>query len=106
MLRDVGVIIFVAGNREGRQPGSVEQSPGVIEEFRIALGHGACPIPIATTGHAAREIWTEVTGKSEEFYANVDVSQELACLGNEGLTDENWIDAVFAIIDKFRRPRS
>jgi hypothetical protein len=106
MLRDVGVIIFLAGNREGQQPGGVEQSPGVIEEFRIALSHGACPIPIAATGHAAREIWTEVSGKPEEFYANVDVTQELACLGNEDLSDENWIDAVFAIIDKIRRPRS
>ncbi|MCT3033212.1 SIR2 family protein [Pediococcus pentosaceus] len=59
MVNGVGVVIFMFGNREGKDK-KEELSEGLIEEFRIAKKQGKKIIPIGSTGGATKKIFEEV----------------------------------------------
>lgn len=59
MVNGVGVVIFMFGNREGKDK-KEELSEGLIEEFRIAKEQGKKIIPIGSTGGATKKIFEEV----------------------------------------------
>ncbi len=105
MLRDVGICIFMAGNRWDEETKTVIESTGVVEEFNIAVKMGACPIPIGATGHAAQTIWEMVKKAPEKYYGNIDVTKEIEALGNSDTHNEGLLKAVFELVKKVQSPQ-
>ena len=98
MLSEVGVVVFVSGNRlEGDE---IIEAPGVHEEFSIAVGNDVTPIPVGATGFAARSLWKRVCDDQPAYFGDLDVSEQLEALGNPEATVEELVDAVLTIIGK------
>jgi hypothetical protein len=95
VIANAGVALFICGNRA--ESGKPQLSPGVIREFEIACKLGAVPIPLGATGWAAEQIWNEVNKRIGEFFA-VNVSGELKILGGSGHSDEEYMKAIFGIM--------
>ena len=55
MLSDVGIAIFMFGNKRNEQ-GEVVEADGCLQEFEIAKSLGRVIIPIGSTGYAAKTI--------------------------------------------------
>lgn len=98
MLSQVGYAIFMCGNRLNEQTGNAEAATGVEEEFSILKSLGKFPIPIGATGGVAKAIWGEVVKHPKEFYGSANVANHLQVLGGGGKTDDEYIQAILAII--------
>ncbi len=61
LLAQSGVMIVVGGLRRG------VPAPGVLEEFEIAAAQGSVVLPIAATGHAARQIFETMRARPEVY---------------------------------------
>jgi len=96
-----GVVVVLAGNRE--QAGGTEISPGVLEEVDIALREGKHVIPVGATGHAARKVWNEAIADPERFLPGLKASKELTTLGDSMATNDQLIEALFALLGKAER---
>jgi hypothetical protein len=101
MISLAGFSIFVCGNRV--QTDSLEMAPGVYEEFAITWKNGKFPIPIGATGWAAERIWNEVAKEPQAFFGTVDVSVELLVLKKIDATDNEYLEAIFAMFKKLNR---
>lgn len=66
MINDVGVAIFLFGNRKADN-GDKELSKGLFEEFKIAKEQGKIIVPIGSTGEAAKEIFEEIEKNIENY---------------------------------------
>lgn len=71
MISMAGIAIFMFGNKLD-ESGKVILANGVRREFDIAIQHGLIPIPIATTGYMAAEIFKEIENDSEKYYGGND----------------------------------
>jgi len=102
MLSQSGVVIYLCGNKRHGPKGSVIQSPGVMEEFKLATKKGLCPIPIGATGHAAQAIWKKVSATPKTYFSSpAKVQPHLKVLGDAKSSDDQIVRAVFAIIDQW-----
>jgi hypothetical protein len=97
MLSNAGFAIFLAGNVLDPATGDVGRSEGVLEEFEIALGVGAYPIPVGATGFVARELWERVLRDLDRRFPGVNVDEPYQVLGDATRTDQELVDAVFEI---------
>lgn len=68
LLATAGFAVFLAGNKSAAD-GSIVLSDGVQEEFRIAVENGSIPLPIASTGWVAADLWTQV---KDEWDSHMD----------------------------------
>ena len=103
ILSNAGFALFISGNRiEGTKP---INALGVIEEFKIASELGKVPIPFGASGWAAQEIWREVTLNPGSYYGKEDLSEALRVLGESGKTDDEYMEAIFRILEKLSGPR-
>lgn len=105
MAAEAGATIFIAGNKRTERKGHVISSPGVHEEFRLAKDHGQVCVPIGATGHAAREIWQEMSADLGAYYPGLSVDAEFGVLGNDDADNAELIAAVLAILHKARASR-
>ena len=101
ILSQAGFAIFLAGNRlrQDLSPNISEVSAGVLEEFEVGLATGVIPIPIGGTGYAAEQIWASINADPSRYFGEVGVAEPLRTLGDSSRTDDEWIDAIFAIVD-------
>lgn len=102
MISNAGFAIFVCGNKKD-ESGRTIISDGVLKEWEIAKKLKKYPIPIGATGYAALEIWKEVSASLDEFYPKGGVQGHFKTLGNERSTNEEVIDAVFAVIKRITK---
>jgi hypothetical protein len=72
---------------------------GVIQEFKIAERLGRRPIPIGSTGHAARIICDEVSNNFAKYYSDKNVRVYFDTLKDDQKTNEEIVDAIFKIIE-------
>ena len=98
LISQSGAAIFLCGNRD--YDGRVTNSKGVIEEYAITKELGRFPIPVGCTGFAAEEIWNDVLQNIDSFFPMKGIKRDFLTLGNEAKSEDELIDAVFAIIDK------
>jgi hypothetical protein len=98
MISKAGVCIFVAGTKT--EAGKVVQADGMMNEFDIAVAQKKYPVPIGATGHVARAIWNIVMGDVPKYFPQGGVKAHLEILGSEKKTNEDYADAVFAILGK------
>jgi Sir2- and TIR-associating SLOG family/SIR2-like domain len=99
IIATAGMIIFISGNNRDPSDGKSVVSAGVLEEFRIAQELGKRPIPIGATGHAARQIWQEVFQSLDTYFPEGGVKEHFAVLGDEAKTNDEIVNAVFAIAE-------
>jgi hypothetical protein len=104
LLREARFTIFIAGNRLGPDGTGVQNGPGVIEEFELGDGE-VVPIPIGGTGFAAEEIWRRVSAEPARYFGDADVAEPLATLGRR-CTDDEWVAAIFAIVERVQAIRA
>ena len=71
MISLSGVSIFLFGNKLNSE-GTLVLAKGVIREFEITVAQGRIPIPVASTGYAAQEIWKSLTPKLTEIYNGIE----------------------------------
>ena len=77
-------------------------TPGVMEEFEIATKMGTIPIPLGASGWAAQEIWRQISSHPDRYGAT-DVSALLKTLGEAGRGNNEYIAAMFEMIEKLGR---
>jgi Sir2- and TIR-associating SLOG family/SIR2-like domain len=99
MLSSAGTIIFLGGAKLDEH-GEVQIGSGVLEEFEIATKLGKYPIPIGSTGRAAKVIWERVVAEPTQYFLNRDVKKYLQVLGDETKSDEEIIAAIFDLINR------
>lgn len=56
IIKQCGIAVFLFGNK--RESGQLIDSPGVMEEYKIAKELGLCIIPVGCTGYSANKIWS------------------------------------------------
>jgi hypothetical protein len=93
-----GVVIVLSGNRG--TPTGTEVSSGVLEEVEIAKRQRKFVIPIGATGHAARKIWEAANADPEQYLPGIKARSELRVLGNSSATNEQLLNALFALLAK------
>ncbi len=98
MLSKVGYVIFLCGNKLDTSTGQVVPADGMRKEFEIAREFEKLPIPIGATGSVAKELWQEVIAAPEQFFQKANVKQHLNTLGDESKTNQELVEAIFAII--------
>jgi Sir2- and TIR-associating SLOG family/SIR2-like domain len=102
MLSNSGFIVFISGNRADSNAKVVEAS-GVMEEFGIACQLEKVPIPLGVSGWAAHRIWKMVREQPNSYYGTKDVATALTTLGESGRTEEDYVKAIFDIIEELAR---
>ena len=56
IIDDIGVCVFMFGNKRDKTTGTIVEASGCIQEFEIAKNKGKIIIPIGSTGYAAKTI--------------------------------------------------
>jgi len=103
MLRNVGVVVVMAGNRPAGSGSSVEIAPGVLEEVKIARDLGKVVIPIGATGSAAEQLWSEMKDNLDQLFPGLSVRREFMKLGDSGQTNDQIVQALLTIIKRVTR---
>lgn len=97
LLSRAGSVIVVSGNRDDGS-GGVTNSPGVFEEVDIAKRLGKFIIPIGATGHSAHDVWKRAVKNTNQYLPGLAVAHELETLGSSSASNEQLLNAVFAIL--------
>lgn len=106
MLATAGFAVFIAGNKVDPETGVIINSPGVEEEFQIATGNGAIPIPVGASGHMAEALWTRVNANLPAYGLERASRRALKQLNRPGSTPTQAVDAVLELLLKLRDSRS
>ncbi|MCL6443082.1 MAG: SIR2 family protein [Alicyclobacillus sp.] len=101
MLSQVGIAIFMFGNKINKENGSIIAADGMEEEFEIAIEQGAVPIPIGTTGYTARTLWERVVANFDRYVPNASLQPLYQSLGAQ-LDNQALIELVAQIIEKLQ----
>lgn len=105
MISFAGIAVFVFGNKINKETGDFEQlAGGVRKEFDIAISQGVIPIPVGVTGSMAAELWIEVQGKFDQYFAGFEeVRDSFLALNDPGKSLKECIQLVMSIIDTINR---
>ncbi|MEW4286257.1 SIR2 family protein [Priestia koreensis] len=103
MISNVGVAIFIFGNKIDPQTQEVIQASGMITEFNICLENGVVPIPIGATGFTARKLWQEVMDDFEKYVGIEELKSLYKDLGDESKTTQELIEVVIKIINQLAK---
>lgn len=103
MIQNVGISIFLFGNKIDASTGTVIEANGMIEEFEISLYHGVIPIPIGATGFTAKKIWETVLDDFDRCVPAVELKDKYQLLGDESQADEALIKTVIEIVNKLEK---
>lgn len=98
MIAKAGFAVFIAGNKlEGKK---IAPSPGVREEFELAVARRAYPIPVGATGHVAAELWKEVASNRKKYFGSREaaVARPLAKLNDTKASNNQLLEAIFSIV--------
>jgi hypothetical protein len=102
MLRGVGFVIFIAGNK--KEGSKFVDSPGVLEEYEVARKAGAYPIPIGASGSAAKQIWSRVSKDFDSIFPPGTPKKAFQILADKKAGPGQLLDAVFSLLH-FLTPR-
>jgi hypothetical protein len=98
LITQSGAAFFLCGNRE--YDGQIGISKGPLEEYGLTKQLGRFPIPLGCTGYAAEEIWKNVRDNIDDLFPMKGVKSHFKVLGDPARTDDELINALFAIADK------
>lgn len=103
MIARAGFVIFLSGNKWDPSSGGAVTADGVLEEWEIAKRMAKYPIPIGATGYTARQIWEEVNASLATFFPKGGVQGHFKTLGDERSSNEEIVEAIFAIIKRIAK---
>lgn len=94
-----GVAIFLFGNKLDAD-GQLVNSPGVEEEFNLAVEAGLFVVPIGSTGYMSQQLWKKVADDFENYYPDhPHLKETFDKLGNStSVSDDSIVDAVMQIL--------
>ncbi|HNN91789.1 MAG TPA: SIR2 family protein [Pseudomonadota bacterium] len=72
LLSRSGFAIFISGNKSPPTGATIDISDGVMEEFKLATKLSVYPIPIGSSGYAAKEIWARVDKDFATYFPGLD----------------------------------
>jgi len=102
MLQDVGISIFIFGNKKEKDTGQIIEASGMLQEFEIGFHNGGIPIPIGATGYTAQKIWNKVMGNFSQYIPDYTLEPLFADLGNTAKSDKELITTIIQIIKRLR----
>ena len=97
LLGTAGFAIFLSGNKL-TAGGEVILSDGVEEEFRLAVANRAIPLPVASTGWVADQLWSEVKGAWAELMASGTRKRDFNTLKRPAATQTEVLDALVRLM--------
>lgn len=102
MLTNVGISIFIFGNKKDENDDIIE-ADGMLEEFEFSIKNGALPIPIGATGFTAHKLWEKVNENFDRYIGIQSVKPLFEQLNNKDNSKEEIIRLVIDIIEKVER---
>ncbi|MEE6208585.1 hypothetical protein U3A55_00225, partial [Salarchaeum sp. III] len=103
MLTNVGISIFIFGNKIDENTGKVMEANGMKEEFDISIKNGAIPIPVGATGFTAFDLWEQVINDFSNFVGKDTLYPLYESLGDNSKTGEELIELVIKIIKELTK---
>lgn len=82
MLSEVGIAIFLLGNKFDATDGTVQLSGGVYEEFDIAVKNLAIPIPIGAFGYVSKKLWEIVMKDYDKYVPIAELKDYYSLIGD------------------------
>ncbi|NRG47709.1 SIR2 family protein [Bacillus sp. CRN 9] len=103
MLSNVGIAVFIFGNKIDPETKDVIDANGMVEEFDISIEKGAIPIPVGATGYTSKVLWQRVMDDFDN-HVGIEVLKPLySDLGDENKTPEELIETVVKIINQLAK---
>lgn len=103
ILSNVGIAVFIFGNKIDNETNKIIDANGMLEEFNISKENGAIPIPVGATGFTSKVLWQELMNDFDN-YVGIEVLKPLYTdLGDESKTPEELIETVVKIINQLAR---
>jgi len=103
MISNVGLAVFIFGNKIDPKTKKVIDADGMQEEFEIAIKNNAVPIPIGATGFTSKQLWQEVMDNFNSYVGIEELKPLYLILGNENKTPEELIEIVIKIINRLTK---
>ncbi|OTQ88897.1 hypothetical protein BG31_05940 [Bacillus subtilis subsp. subtilis] len=98
MLSNVGISVFIFGNKIDKASGEIQGAKGMEEEFDIAIKNEVIPIPVGATGYTTLKLWERVMN-NYECLVNIESLKPLyEQLGDKTKTNEELIFCITEII--------
>lgn len=105
MLSNVGIAIFLFGNKVDSETGKLVDANGMEEEFNLCIEKGVIPIPVGATEYIARKLWINVMENFDKYINNESLREYYTLIGEISLEGTVVIDAVINIINGLNRRR-
>ncbi|MFD2215325.1 SIR2 family protein [Metabacillus endolithicus] len=102
MIENVGISIFVFGNKKNKETGEITLATGMIEEFSLAIDKGIIPIPVGATGFTAEHLWKTIMDDFER-YVGITSLEPLYSDLNSNKTPSELIEVVLSIINELTK---
>lgn len=99
MLTNVGISIFIFGNKKDDQTGEIIDANGMEEEYDISIKNGIIPIPVSATGFTAHKLWMKVMDNFDDLIGIDSLKPLYQRLGDNSLSDQQLIDLIIQIIN-------
>ncbi|WP_337982726.1 SIR2 family protein [Lysinibacillus sp. C5.1] len=103
MLSNVGISLFIFGNKKDKTTGETILANGMEEEFNISIQNGSIPIPIGATGFTALRLWKIVMNDLEKYVKNDSLQSLYKDLGDSSKSEQELIETVIKIINKLTK---
>lgn len=103
MLFNVGVAVFIFGNKIDTETSKVIDANGMIEEFNISKENGAIPIPLGATGFTSKLLWQKVMDDFDCYVGVEELKPLYSDLGDISKTPDELIETVLKIINKLAK---
>ncbi|HYX34444.1 MAG TPA: SIR2 family protein [Oligoflexus sp.] len=94
--------IFIAGNKQ--RSNRIMSAQGVHEEFALTKALGRIPIPLAVSGHAAKEIWDSVQERWDDWGLPPQVQALYQQLADSERNVDQWVQAILDILKAVNEP--
>ncbi|MGP7818306.1 SIR2 family protein [Niallia sp. 01092] len=100
MLSNVGIAVFIFGNKIDNETNKILDANGMIEEFNISTENGAIPIPVGATGFTTKVLWQKVMDDFDNYVGIEGLKPLYTDLGDESKTPNELIETVVKIINQ------
>jgi hypothetical protein len=106
MLSNVGIAVFMFGNKKQHGSESIIDADGMIEEFEISLENGIVPIPIGATGFTALKLWKRVIDDYDKIIGIKSLKPYFEQLEDTKKSDEELLSLTTNLIDEIIKAKT
>ncbi|SHG47361.1 SIR2-like domain-containing protein [Chryseolinea serpens] len=96
IIKEAGIALFIFGNK--LIDGKLLLSPGMKDEFEMALNAGLKVIPIPTTGYQSKELYDLVMNNFSDYYEDFPQLKEVFASLEQKVSSSEIIETVKTII--------